>query len=658
MPLRIRCPHCRYVLVVADEAAGDVGFCEYCKRGFTVPIPLRDAPEHTSKDAAGASCPRCRHALAPGAQVCPKCMTNLATGRRPSLWRRARWDSPKTWMIVGGVVVGLIVGVVAANHFYRVYYLPSKNPIKPFEPSVRTEQSGDAEVDSLFTAKTIANRADATNALRRIGADAGAALTRGLQRSLDEGSKSAGSVQNQRAAIRLLAEVGSPLSMETLEHAQRVAALRDDAIRTRALLGDSRVVAEAAEIWIAQLQRVLFAARLDAIQTTDRDVARGEWLRVEWETFERCTDSLRTLGPAGIDAVAGRYWDSWTWLGQTHGEGFSSALFELAKPARDDNVTVGFTTQDETREDVRAARRTLDDIALRSPPAEHAAVILTLGQCTPQYKRLRERHIAALAERIVDCSADDQQRLAWALTKLTGRQFATFSEAKFPREATPDVVTSIVDWARTSNTTTAPVAFKPQNAYPLMPGLTRRVVSSAQQHREALLKRLHGDFATVSDAAAEWVESGLGCPPSVLSLLSPAQHPPDYPAIVAAMIIVAADGEGSARPALQAWHVAADQPAWLRQLAALTLASFAARAGAAIDWPRADEADWPFASDGPDWSVFGAVIAGGGERLIAHVEHAASIATDDRNRLVTAARREMTRRERAKTNASHEQVPP
>ncbi|MBL8879236.1 MAG: zinc ribbon domain-containing protein [Phycisphaerales bacterium] len=643
MPLRIRCPHCRYVLVVADESAGEIGFCEYCKRGFTIPIPARDAPDRNAGVADGKSCPRCKHAVAPGAATCQKCDTNLADGSRAPFLRRVRWNSPRTWAIVGGLSVGLIAMAVAANHFYRVYYLPSQRPAAPYEPIERTVQTGEADAESLFTARTLANRLDATSRLRRIGQDAGATLARRLTISLEQESRSAIAIQNQRAAVRILGELGSPAVFETLEQAQRAPALRVDSLMSRAMLGDSRVVADASAAWLAQLQRVLFAARLDELQSAQRDAVRSDWAIAEWETLQRYSDALRKLGPAAVEAVAASYWNSWVWLGQARGEGLCSAMFELAKPARSDSALGAVAAQDENREDVRAARRMLDDIALRSSPATHAAVILTLAQCTPQYKRLRERHIAALAETIGDCNAADQQLLAWSLAKLTGRQFAALAESGYPSEATPETIIAIIDWARGSATTTAPATFKRPTAYPQPPALTRRVISPAQQQRAALGKRFHGSFNDAFEAAATWIDADLGCPPAMTAALSPDQKQPHYPALASAMIIVAHYGESSAIPHLQVWTVASDQPMWLRAMAALTRACFDARAGLAIDWP-ADIMVGSLPDDGPGWPMLGAIVAAGGERLISRVANASEFSEQARERLIEAARRELARR--------------
>lgn len=650
MPLRIRCPHCRYVLVVADEAAGEVGFCDYCKRGFTIPLPIRDTPERAATVAAGKSCPHCKHGVAPGAKTCPRCDTNLADGTRPSWWRRVRWNSPRTWVVIGGIVVGMIAISVTTNHIYRVYYLPSKNPIAPFEPSQRTAQSGKTDVDSLFSAKILANRIDAAARLRQLGADAGAALAEGLNQSLEQGSPSENTIRNQRVAVRALGEVGSPAVFETLERAQRVPALRDDAVISRAMLGDSRVTPDAATVWLAQLQRVLFSARIDSLQFAQRDAARTDWAIAEWETFQRYSDALRKLGPAAIQTIADSYWDSWVWLGQSRAEGFSSAIFELAKPERSDAAISTASAQDENREDVRAARRTLDEIALRAAPATRAAVILTLAQCTPQYKRLRERHIAALAELIGECPAADQQRLAWSLAKLTGRQFATLTETAFPADAGPEAISAVVDWARSANTTTAPAPFKHQSTYAVPPSLTRRVVSSAQQQRAALSKQFHASFAQTYQAATAWIEADLGCPPAITTMLAPGPQQPDYPALTAAMLIAANYGESSAIPHLQVWSIATDQPMWLRAMAGLARASFDARGGLPIELPNDIQLD-SLPADGPDWPIFGAIIAAGGERMIARIASITGISNDTRAQLLDSARREAARRDQIRSGS-------
>lgn len=651
MPLRIRCPHCRYVLIVADEAAGGVSFCEYCKRGFTVPIPPRNAPDRAASETAGSTCPRCRFVLAPGARICSRCKTDMETRRRPPLWRRIRWDAPRTWLVMFGTLFGLVLCFVAASYYFYNFYRPSSHPVAAFEPHVREQRSGKEEAQSLFLARTPAERTDAAARLRRIGHDAAAELAAGLLSNLEDSRSSAIALQNQRTAVRLLGEIGGPSQFEPLERAQRVAALRDDAVCSRAMLGDSRVVREAASVWKTQLQRVLFAVRLVYLQSTESSTGRDAWYRAEWEAFQRYTDALRKLGPAGIEAAAEAYWDSWSWLGQNRGEGFSTALFELAKPRRGDALILSFATQDEAREDVRAARRMIDDIAQRAAPSVHAALILTLGHCTPQYQRLRERHVAALAERLGGCAALEQQRLAWAIAALTGREFLNFSKTAHPSEAQPDVAAAIVNWARTADPSSAPAELIRHPAYETPPKLTRRIVSPQQQHRRALLPRFSASFAEAEAAANEWIEAQLGYSPAIAALLSPSRTATNESELMAALLVAADAGHADALPLLQAWRIAPDQPRWVRQLAGIACAAYAVRGGVAVDWPADGELDPPdIRSDGPGWSVFGEIIACGGPRMVELLERAQTIAFEDRERFIAAARRELTRRDRTRTH--------
>lgn len=577
-------------------------------------------------------------------RTCSRCQTDIETGHRPPLWRRIRWDAPRTWLIVFSAVFGLILCFVGASYFFYNFYQPSKSPVVPFEPHAREAAGGEAEVRSLFTAQTPANRADAVSRLRRIGPDAAAALAAGLLDSMNGPRGSALTVQNQRAAVRLLGELGGPPQLDVLEQVQRIAALRDEAICSRAMLGDSRVVREAAALWQSQLQRVLFAARLVHLQSTELIAGRDAWHHAEWETFQRYADALRKLGPAGIEAAAAAYWDSWSWLGQNRGEGFSTALFEVAKPRRGDKLVLSFATQDEAREDVRAARRMIDEIAVRAAPAVHAALILTLGHCTPQYRRLRERHIGALAERIGGCTALEQQRLAWALAKLTGREFANLSQTTHPGEVQPDAVAAIIEWARATEPSSAIAEMKRHAVYEPAPPLTRRIISPQQQHRRALLKRFSTGYPEAERAAQEWIEARLGYSPAIAALLSPSRASPDDSALMAAILVATDAGDAAALSLLQAWRVALDQPEWVRQLAGIACAVYAVRAGAAVDWPVAGELD--VRPDGPGWSVFGGLVACGGPRMVELLEQTETIAPGDRERLAAAARRELARRDR------------
>ena len=90
MPLKIRCPHCRKILLAEDEYAGQDKACPECGRAFNIPVPISD---RAISDAAPApdivsKCPHCGCDVAPGTSFCQACKRDLASGKRIPLAQR------------------------------------------------------------------------------------------------------------------------------------------------------------------------------------------------------------------------------------------------------------------------------------------------------------------------------------------------------------------------------------------------------------------------------------------------------------------------------------------------------------------------------------------------------------------------------------------
>lgn len=610
MPLKIRCPHCQKVLRAEDQTAGEQRACPVCGQVFTVPIPCHE-PEPPHVDVARV-CPRCAHPVAPGTSFCPRCLTDLASGQRLPLRRRLRLFPVRTWANWGlAGAAALLAAFVAATLLRHQVAGPSVSKVLP-KPGRGAEVPTTTLAARLLDADDPHAIASAFDALAERGDSAYPAVAHELERSLAAGSMRA---ENQRAAIDLLVRSGEPRWLPLLEQAYERPALREAALHGRARLGDSRVLDVLHAGWAERLRRQLFFERL--VEVTDRraDAAvneLGAYLR--WQTA-RYADSLRRLAthPADgvIERLAGDYWDSWCWLGQRRAEAFGQALFEIAQPPVGHSLSF-----EDVKEEVRGARRALDRSAAGAPGSTAAAIGLVLAQCAPQYRSARERIVAKMARQLPDAAPEDQQRITWALARLTQRAFGQTTEHSHPLDVTPADVQAALAWVGYGS------RGQPQPAgsgsFRTPPVLVRRIVTPERQLEQELLAAMHAGWREALDAATRWTAAELGCTPRVRALLHPGRRELCYPAIMGAMVICAESRAGDLAPQLELWRSAGDQPRWLRSLAFTALAAIQPPGpGDPGGWPvglepeLADELD----AAPPGWEPFRRVLAAGGKAM-------------------------------------------
>jgi phage FluMu protein Com len=609
MPLKIRCPHCRKVLLAEDQTAGEQRACPVCGQVFTVPIPFHEEePPHPD---VGRVCPGCARPVAPGTRICPGCMTDLVSGRRLPLGQRLRRVPLRTWVTwgLGGAAVLLVIFV--AGHLLRYQV------VRPSFSGAISSPASTPQVDVAALAFRLLETGDqadlvaAFDALAQRGNPAWPAVANELERSL---ATAGARVTNQRAAIDLLARSGEPRWLPLLEKAYERPALREAALHGRARLGDSRVLDQLRTGWCGALRRLMFFERLVLLTERRADPATAELGAHLRRRTAEYADSLRRLATRAengvLERLAGDYWGSWCWLGQRQGEVFGQALFEIAQPP----VGHGLSFED-VKEEVRGARRALVEAAARSSGGTAAAMGLILTQCAPQYRSARERIVAYIASRLPNAPPDEQQRITWGLARLTGRAFGQTTEHTHPLDVTPADVQHALAWA-------GPGARSPETAnvgpYRRPPVLLRRILTPERQLEHELLTALHAGWGEALDAATRWTAAELGCTPRVRALLHPGRRELCYPAIMGAMVICAEAGEVDLAPQLELWRNAGDQPRWLRSLAFTTLAALEIRrAREPGGWPAGLEPELVDELDAgpPGWEPFRRVLVAAGRGL-------------------------------------------
>ncbi len=635
MPLKIRCPHCLRVLVAANETAGLTKLCPACKQTFNVPIPPRVVREPAPSQPPQHRCPRCANELAPAVTYCPICHTDLQTGRRLPWRRRLRLMGGRFWAIAGSAVVGLALLALVAT---QVYVILTRPAAPPFRPAVPPELPAAELAERLLGAATPAERAAAVQALGGVELRAAPAVAAALATSLGSAAEDAQLRRNQIAAIDLLARHGGAYPeltdewLELLRRCDRPPEMMNAALRARALLGDASAADELATAWREALRRRLLldavarAGRLDeqpgtrlALHRTQRDLAR-------------CAEGLRALGAEEgstiYDRLVEAYWGSWNWLGQRRGERLADALFDLVRPAES---SLQFKP-----EDVRQPRDVMKTIAARASPATRAAAGLILEQRGPQYKTLCRTIGDTLGVLLNECDATDQQRLAWTIGRLRGQPFGV-AVREHPLDITEDQLVLALRWARPSS----PVAVK--RPYPQPPALAYRAITTARLLERDLLAEMRRGWAEARRALDRWQAGGLGATPRVHELLHPGQRRPNYPALAAALVIIADSGDESVRQQLELWREAADQPAWVRALAYTVLGSLDARRGRwDSGWPAGLDLGGPQPLDSgmPGWDAFGRVLAAGGPSMLERLRStgSASLTPDAIAKLLEAAR--------------------
>jgi len=627
MPLKIRCPHCKRTLVADDETAGEGKLCPACGKGFTVPIPVHDSPRHV--EVAG-KCPKCRADMAPGTPYCPHCYYEPATGKRLPLRRRLEFVSVRTWILMSlGMVIAVALGF-AGVRLYRDQAGQDELPPSGSAPVQRTDTDGSQWVSQLLEARSVADRTEAFNALLRSGREALPELARGLEDSTTGGP---GRIHNRVAAVELLARSRNQRWLPLLKRLQEEPGLRQVVLAARGLLGDAETAGELSGLWLAALRRQMFLELASTIQAEER------------RATERFAEPLRGLAEppeaAVIDDLLATYWDSWSWLGQQRGEVFAVELFGLAKPPRRKDL--------DFKHEVRAARGVLDRASQRGSPAARAAAAVVLAQCAPQYRSLRERMIATLASVLPESTPEAQQRITWALARLSSRSFDGRSEQDSPLDFSRGAVADALSWARAGVIAESGPLKAPNRAYPTPPKLTRRVVTPRRQLERDLLREFSSGWHAVDPALDRWLEAELSCTPRVEQLLDPGQREPDYPALAAAMILAAECGAQHLRSQLELWQEATDQPAWVPGFAYSALGVLDVRRGR---WTSV----WPAGLDepmmgrpgrtSPGWELWGRLLAAGGPSLLERLREtqAGSPSAATRAKLLRAAQQAAERR--------------
>jgi phage FluMu protein Com len=645
MTLRIRCPNCRHITSIDEARAGTTVLCPGCGVPLVVPVPIRDVAPLVPADGPAVSCPRCRHVNALGTAVCRRCGTNLDTGRPPSWAARIRLVSWRGWAIAGGSLASVILlAFFAANLLPHLLRQPSPDSGMPV---AATPPPADDRVlaTALFAAEGAAALPEVAERLWQAGPRAVPAVAAALAASLDAGVDAAAA---QRLALRFMAlhadahEHGAAWA-GVLERCQRVAALRDDAVWARGALGDPAVAPELVELWRDALRRALFLQRIAA--GWDADEPAGARLMAARAATEsaRYAHALRRIAARDVAAVLTpaleRYWDSWTWLGQARGEEYAAAAFALAQPFRPGGAA-GARSPDELTADIRGARRALDGIAAEAPPLAAAAAGIVLIEQSPQYRSARGRVEQRLAALLPECPPDVQQRVIWAVARLTGRSFALYTDKAEPWDVNADVAQAVFAWAGEQGVAVPPEATR-RLAFPPPPVLRSRVVPARLALERELLAEL-GDWRTAPAALQRWSAAGLGYTPSVATALYPGQRQPNLCALAAAMVIASESRAGEARPALLLWQQARDQPAWVRSLAHTALAALEPdTANWTSGWPTGLENDAfvALAQGRPGWDYFGRVLAAGGAPVVQRLRtyEPLPISSSWRERLLRAA---------------------
>ncbi|MCK4340768.1 MAG: zinc ribbon domain-containing protein [Phycisphaerae bacterium] len=633
MSLKIRCPHCRRVLVAEDEVAGRRKACPACGRQFEVPLRLPAAP---SPSVIGPKCPHCGTEAAPNARYCHKCFTDLETGKRLPLKQRLRLMSGRSWAaaVFAVAVVGLVVFV--GVQWYRIRSQPAAAtvvPTTPVEPLPATELAGD-----LLAASNSEERSAALQRLQGVELRVAPAVAAALEASLAQPGDDPQIQLSRIAAIDLLARNGEahpqkvPAWLAALERCQQDRALYEVALRARALLGDAGVRDDLAEVWLAELERLLFIARLVQLSGTDRESDADLMAQRTRNELKRCADGLRRLAQDEenlvFERLAEAYWDSWQWLGQGPGDGFAKELFDLASPTEG---TLEFDP-----DDVRKPRDAMKRVTQRGTPAARAAAGVVLKERVPQYSRLCARIAATLGELLPDCDALDQQRLTWTIARLRG-QVLGHTPRSSPLDVTAAEIATVQEWVRPG---VEPVLHGPFASPPL---LIRRVATAERQLERELLVKLKGGWLSANSALDRWLAANLGCTPRLKPLLNPGQRRPDYPALAAALVIVAVSGDESYRPQLELWHEATDQPPWVRALAYTVLGSFDARSRRwRSRWPAGLYLGDPalLEAGSPHWDHFGRVLAAGGPVMMQRLRdfNPPPLSAEVQSKLMEAAR--------------------
>jgi phage FluMu protein Com len=636
VPLRIRCPHCHKVLLVADEEAGQSKTCPECAERFSVPLPRAATETVSAARVAMPKCPRCDTELVATATYCHRCHTDLQTGKRLPFKRRLRLFSWRIWtattLIAAIVVIGGVVG-------WRMHRLRTAPVAPTFEPTAPAALPLQQLASDLLAARDDAARGTALTQLAGVEVRVAPTIAAALAAALDQSGGDWPTWQSQIAAIDLLARQGSahaglvPNWIEVLQRATARDALRPAALRARALLGDTTAIDPLVTLWQSQLADLLSLRHIARVAESEDDPAMVQSIDAAQRALQRSADGLQALAEIDplpvFEPLAAEYWTTWHWLGQEQGNRYADALFNLARPA---GQTLTFRP-----EDVRGPRDLMGQLARSASPAAAAAAGMVLEQRGPQYRTMCRRVADLLAQALPDCDAANQQRLTWAISRLLGRLFGPAARAT-PLDVTARDIAAALAWAHPG------AALEPAAPLPHPPHVVYRAVTAARRVEADLLRELAGNWSRVSPIVDRWRAADLGCTPGITALLNPGQRRPDYPSVVAAMIIAADCAPDTCQRELTLWRDAPDQPPAIRALAYTVLGAHDARRGA---W----ESGWPAGLDlgplgvldagRPGWDHFGRVLATGGHEMLTRLTEqrpdAISAATLARLRAATRA---------------------
>ncbi|TWT41255.1 hypothetical protein RAS1_39490 [Phycisphaerae bacterium RAS1] len=647
MPLKIRCPHCQKVLRAEDDTLGEERRCPACSQTFTVPLPQRVAEERAAVEV-GVACPRCAKRLAPGATLCRHCATDLATGRRATLAQRWRLLSIQTRLMLGGAALLLIMAVpviiqTALTSRRQARSEPTAAatkpaPLVPIEPIVARLFADDAGAQA------------AADELAAVGPRAAPALAAAMKERLAQAATRPARLTGVSLAIEVLARMGPQAGSDAivaLEACDSVPSLRQSALEARGAAKDERVAAELERVWIDRQQRRIFLERLERL--TGSDAARLAQ-RAARESCERATRALRPLvlddSLTALDAVVAAYWEAAGWLGNDQGEAFAMAVFELARPPLSVASASGMTFGDESRAELQSARRSLVRVAERAPAATRAAAGLILLVAAPQQKSARERIVQSLIGLLPDCPPADQQRVAWAVVRLSGRSFGDIGAATSLSHVRHEDVRAVLRWAESSGLAKPGPLRSGARSYPPPLRLERRIVPSRRLLEADLLAQLQ-DWTTLDAALTRWHSERLGFTPRLVELLDPRQRDPNPPALTAAMTLSPESDDPRVRRMLELWADATDQPAWVAALAKTALAAGDFRRGSRdVAWPDGLQLDLQMLAEGrPGYDHFARAVVAGGEAMIKRLKADTSLPIELRRQLLSAVEHDVRRRE-------------
>jgi len=610
MPLRIRCPHCREIQLVPNEAAGWERACVACGKLLTVPLPAQAAAVAAPPASVASACPRCRAEVAPGTEVCRRCCTVLATGRRLPLRQRLARMSLRARVLVFLTLVVLAAGGIGGYQFYRQSTL--LDPLIPPPPALAAAATDGSAVDALLGATDAAAREPALRAVRQAGRPALAHLARRIEddaAGIDDHTLS--------AAVALLAAAPDAAWIPALREASARSGCAEEAILARAALGDATVVDAAQALWLQRLRTHVLQKRVAEL-CADDSPARREILRRRLSELNRATVALQKLRAADdtgpLRSLAPRFWESWTWLGQPRGESFADALFELAKPAPAPGV--------DFREQIRRARVAIERAADGADATAVAALVLVLTQTAPQYDEAKTRLLRRLAAQLPGGEPTEQQRIAWAVSRLTRLRLGELYGEGHPRDAGFSAIEAVAAWCVRSGLAAA-CNVEPQ-PLPTRPAFEIRVASVAGQIERELAAQIESGWSAVDAALERWHVAGLGASQRVREWANPGQRSPNPPALVAGIILLCDHPDDQTRKVFELWRDATDLPPWVSPLARLALAALDVRGGrSAAGWTAALRPEFvEDAPDAPPLALWARLLAAGGPRMVDQLREA------------------------------------